>query len=72
MILGRHFVVFSQRVSLPVLGAEDPSQIGMAHEVDARQIENLAFVPKGRLPEAGNAGDLGQLSRGVIFPSRQG
>ena len=53
VIFQRHFVILAQRMADPILGAEDAPQVGMAGEVDARQVVHLALVPVGRAPHAG-------------------
>ena len=63
MVLGRHLVIFSQRMALPIFRTKNAAQIGMAEEQHAHQIEHLAFVPLGRAPNAADGGDLGQLAR---------
>ena len=48
-------VVFPEWMTLPIVGVENPAQIGMALESDSEHIIDFAFVPVGRRPEIGNA-----------------
>src|SRR6185436_8546307 len=47
--------IFAQCMSLPIVGQQDPSQIRMAVEDHAKQIECLALVPVCCLPNARHA-----------------
>src|SRR5579884_4306390 len=52
-------VVLAQRVSLPVLGHQDPAEVGVADEHDA---EHVVRLPLGRLaacPQGEQGGDAG-------------
>src|SRR5262245_16508249 len=64
-------VIFSERMAGPILGQENAAQVGMAGKPDAGEVIDLALMPIGGLPEAGNARYFGQLARLVVFPARQ-
>src|ERR1035441_7526436 len=48
VVLLKNTVIFAQRVPLPLLGHEDAAQIGVAFELDAEHVEDLALQPVGR------------------------
>src|SRR5262249_35330156 len=55
VVLARKYIVFAQRVALPVIGAQDPSQVGMPVENDAEHVIGLTLVPIGGRPEIPDA-----------------
>src|SRR6185436_10574233 len=59
--LGNH-VVLPQSMPLPVLGAQDPRQVVVTLEDHAHQVEGLALVPVGRVPDVLHRGDPGRLA----------
>ena len=71
VVLGGHLIILAQRVADPVLGQEDPPQVGVARKKHARQVEHLALVPLGRAPDVADAGHLGQPALHVVLPARQ-
>src|ERR1051325_1974111 len=48
----------SQGVALPIVGQHDPLQIGMARELDAKQVEDFAFIPVRARHNRGDARGL--------------
>src|SRR5919199_4964635 len=48
-------VVLAQRVPLPVVVHEDPSEVGVALDPDAHQVPGLALVPVGGRPDLDDA-----------------
>src|SRR6186997_3006592 len=62
VIFERHFVIFSQGIPYPILGAEDSPHVRMAGEHHARQVINFALVPIGGPPNAAHRGHLGQFA----------
>src|SRR3990172_5877893 len=71
VVLGRHLVVLAQRVSLPILGTENPLEVRVTRKPDPREVKHLPFVPVGPGPKVAHAGGLGQLALHVVFPSRE-
>src|SRR5262249_3667283 len=64
----RHFLVaerrvLAQRPALPVVGQENPRQVGMTVEDDAVEVVRLALVPVGGRPHAGHGG---HARRGLV------
>src|ERR1035441_1444763 len=48
VVLLKNTVILAQRVPLPLLGHEDAAHIGVAFELDAEHVEDLALQPVGR------------------------
>ena len=48
-------VGFPQRMTFPVMGEEDPAQVGVAFEANPEEIVDLPLVPAGRRPEGNEA-----------------
>ena len=46
-----HRIVLAQRMALPVVGHHDAAQVGVAAEVNAEEVEDLALVEVGRGPD---------------------
>src|SRR5215831_8668182 len=63
VILEWKLVVLPQRITHPVVGAQNASQIRMPIEHDAEHVENLALVPVGRRPDVSNACDVPAVAR---------
>src|SRR5947207_9924730 len=57
--------VLAQRVSRPVLRHEDAAEVRVALEDDAEEVEDLALLPVGVAPQAGNRGDDRVVTRRV-------
>src|SRR3982751_2568844 len=55
VVLAGEDVILPQGEALPVVGAEDAAQVGVAVEDDAEQVVRLALVPVGGRPEADDA-----------------
>ena len=51
LILQFDVVVFPQRVPVPVIRQQDALQVGMAAELNAKHVKDLALHPVGRLPD---------------------
>src|SRR5437899_7127466 len=49
--------ILAQRPALPILGEQDPGEVGMAGELDAVEVEGLALVPVRGGPHARDARD---------------
>src|SRR5258705_13524832 len=49
--------VLAQRPAHPVLGQQDAGEVGMAGELDAKEIEGFALVPVRSGPHAGHRRD---------------
>src|SRR5438046_10453584 len=64
VLLGRD-AVLAQRMPRPVLRHEDAAEIGVALAADAREVEDLALLPVGVAPQAGNRGDDRVVTRRV-------
>ena len=47
-------VLLAQRMTLPVVGHENATLVGVTFEVDAEHVEDFALVPVGRSPDAGS------------------
>src|SRR5258708_22398152 len=62
--LGPERLRASQGVATPVVGEHDPPRIGVALELDAKQVEELAFVP---VRARHDRGDAGRLTVGARF-----
>jgi hypothetical protein len=52
-------IVAAERVPLPVVGHEDPLQVGVARELYAEEVEKFSLVPTSSLPQRGDGGDEG-------------
>jgi hypothetical protein len=50
MILLVLLIVTSQGMAIPVGRHQDPAQVGMAHEVNAKEVVSFAFVPVSSAP----------------------
>ena len=61
--LDLHRIVAPQRVPFPILGHQDPPEVGVAVEHDAEQIEELALRPVRRRPDARHASARGPRRR---------
>jgi len=57
-------VLLAQRVSLPVVGHENPPQIGVAAETDAEHVVHLPLVPGGSGKDRGSCLDFGPYTFG--------
>src|SRR5579864_5382569 len=55
-------------MTLPVAGHENTPQVGMIAEPDAEHVEDLALIPVGGTPDAGDRIDL---RRGFRYPALQ-
>ena len=44
----------------PVVGQQNPRQVGVAHKLDSHQVEDLALVPIGGLPDGSELGSSGR------------
>src|SRR5271165_6780366 len=67
VVVARRAIILAQRIADPILRQEDPSQIGVTDEVDADQVEYLALVPIGRLPDRAQGRHLGQAARNIVL-----
>jgi hypothetical protein len=56
-------VILSERMSLPVFGHEDATQIRMALEVDSEQVIDLALEGVGARPDRHDGGHSGVVTR---------
>src|SRR5436190_20073289 len=45
LVLLNQAVLFAQREALPLLGKQDTAHVGVAFELDAEHVEDLAFQP---------------------------
>src|SRR2546428_5032031 len=57
--------VLAQRMPRPVLRHEDAAEVGVALEDDAEEVEDLALLPVGVAPQAGERGDDRIVARRV-------
>src|SRR5262249_5732836 len=67
----RELVILSQWVALPIFIEQNSREIGMAGEPDAAQVVDLALVPVGAGPKAGEGRHFGKLARLIVLPARQ-
>src|SRR5437868_1587830 len=42
VVFQRHLIVFAERVADPILGTEDPPQVGVPDKADARQVKGFS------------------------------
>src|SRR3954469_8455351 len=61
-------IVLALREPLPVVGHQDPAPIGMAGEIDAEHVVDLALEPVGGRPDAGDGGHGGVLAGADLDP----
>src|SRR5882762_7195752 len=47
LVLLNQAVLFAQREAFPLLGKQDSAHVGVAFELDAEHVEDLAFQPVG-------------------------
>ena len=54
----RPLVVLAERIALPVLGAEDPREVGCPSKTHPHEVEALALVPVGGRPDVHERGEI--------------
>jgi len=54
VILAGELIILAERVTFPIVGAQDPAEIGVAREIDAEEIKGFTLVPVGGGPEVGD------------------
>jgi hypothetical protein len=59
VVFQRELVILPQRVTFPIVGQQDARQVGMADELHATQVVNLALVPVSGPPEPSNRRHFG-------------
>src|SRR5918992_3452602 len=56
-------IILAERMTLPIIGEEDPSQVRMPLEPNAEEVVRLSLVPVGCAPEQGHRGKAWALTR---------
>ena len=60
-------IVFAERMAVPVVAQIQPPHIGVPDEMDAEEVENLAFFQQGGLPQVAHGRDFGRRPVGAHF-----